>query len=772
MKRPFLTLIFTSVFVLTTLLPGCRKDVGTDKPSVESGTTIQNLKVDPSFNWATAREVTVIVPSSVSGVFRITSADGSVIYHKANKRTGEEMRVQVSVPTRIRELALNGIPFAAGEGECGPGNLKAAMAVPVTFGSPVTFNASSTRSHDAIALDDNRFVVTYSKGDFQPSYVKVGTKSGSNITFGPEFQIPGSGWAFYSTATHILKVDASRFLVVFKTSSGNGGVWLCSATGNNISFLSQVSAGRGINYPSIAMLDNSHFIFGYSNEGANAGYARLCTISGNLLTASPEYSWDQFQHLNIVRIDDTHALFAYRHSSYGHIRAFVVTHTPGGALNAGSPFIIEPSNVQYISVAMLAPTKFVITYSDAAQNYVVFARLCSISGSSIITPHNRQQISNYQSEGHCVYSFDAMNFLFLYSEYGPSGRKCYFRTAALSGLSIAPDSPVFMTNGYGITPDVCSLGPNQILASWRLHDQSNTGVCFLSAPMIPDTDGDGVGDPDDDYPTDPTRAFDNFFPAAGYGSLGFEDLWPAKGDYDFNDVVVDYRFQTVTNAANNVVEIFARFKLQANGATLDNGFGFNLPNCDPLLTGATLNVTGYHLSRSYISLNAKGNENGQARPTVIVWDNTSDLMPDLTNTEPWKPYVDPIEIELILTTPGHSFTSSAFALTSFNPFIICNMERGKEVHLPDRPPTSLVNPAYFGTLDDHSAEALNRWYKTSSNLPWAIDIPEPFAWPVEKADMTTAHLKFAAWAQSSGTLYPNWYQDVPGYRNDAAIYSH
>ena len=76
MKRPVFALLITSVVTLTMLLPACRKDVRTDQPSDESGMTIQNLKVDPSFNWATAREVTVIVPATVTGVFRITSADG------------------------------------------------------------------------------------------------------------------------------------------------------------------------------------------------------------------------------------------------------------------------------------------------------------------------------------------------------------------------------------------------------------------------------------------------------------------------------------------------------------------------------------------------------------------------------------------------------------------------------------------------------------------------------------------------------------------------
>ena len=35
----------------------------------------------------------------------------------------------------------------------------------------------------------------------------------------------------------------------------------------------------------------------------------------------------------------------------------------------------------------------------------------------------------------------------------------------------------------------------------------------------------------------PARAFDVYTPGKGtYGSLSFEDNWPAKGDYDMNDL--------------------------------------------------------------------------------------------------------------------------------------------------------------------------------------------------------------------------------------------
>jgi hypothetical protein len=68
-----------------------------------------------------------------------------------------------------------------------------------------------------------------------------------------------------------------------------------------------------------------------------------------------------------------------------------------------------------------------------------------------------------------------------------------------------------------------------------------------------DTDGDGVSDVRDEYPTDPKRAFNNYYPSKNNtGTLAFEDLWPAKGDYDFNDLVVDYNFNQVTNGENKL----------------------------------------------------------------------------------------------------------------------------------------------------------------------------------------------------------------------------
>ena len=61
-----------------------------------------------------------------------------------------------------------------------------------------------------------------------------------------------------------------------------------------------------------------------------------------------------------------------------------------------------------------------------------------------------------------------------------------------------------------------------------------------------DTDGDGVSNVFDEYPDDELKAFNNYYPLKdATGTLVFEDLWPYKGDYDFNDLVIDYNFNQI-----------------------------------------------------------------------------------------------------------------------------------------------------------------------------------------------------------------------------------
>ena len=266
------------------------------------------------------------------------------------------------------------------------------------------------------------------------------------------------------------------------------------------------------------------------------------------------------------------------------------------------------------------------------------------------------------------------------------------------------------------------------------------------------------------------------------GTLAYEDLWPAKGDYDFNDLVINYDFAVVKDQQDRVQTVNATFIVYAFGASYHNGFGFQLPNVSP---DQIISVTGSDLaSNTIINLDANGLEHSQSKATVIVYDDSWRLMPYPgtgigVNTELASDYVDPDTLVMQMTfydngafAPGGPVTYNDLDIGNFNPFIFVNQERGVEVHLPGYPPTDLVDTSLFSTLDDATNVATGVYYKTDKNLPWAINTPVVFEYPIEKQDITQAYLHFAEWAQSNGTIFPDWYENKSGYRNDALIYTH
>jgi hypothetical protein len=66
--------------------------------------------------------------------------------------------------------------------------------------------------------------------------------------------------------------------------------------------------------------------------------------------------------------------------------------------------------------------------------------------------------------------------------------------------------------------------------------------------LLPDDDGDGITDPYDVYPSNGKLAAETAY----HGYIAFEDQWPAKGDYDFNDLVASYSYNLRTDANNYI----------------------------------------------------------------------------------------------------------------------------------------------------------------------------------------------------------------------------
>ena len=299
---------------------------------------------------------------------------------------------------------------------------------------------------------------------------------------------------------------------------------------------------------------------------------------------------------------------------------------------------------------------------------------------------------------------------------------------------------------------------------------SNTNVPPIAKPN--DTDGDGVPDAQDAFPNDPTKAYISYYPSqTGWATLAFEDNWPNKGDYDMNDLVVNYRYTFVTNAQNQVVTIQSTDSIAAAGASFKNGFGLQLP----IAASAVQSVTGQSIKGNYITLASNGVESGQTNAVVIPFDNTDNLINNadgayFVNTTSTHPKVASAvaSVTITLTSP---IAQASLLPSLFNPFLISNQRRTYEVHLPGYAPTSKADTKLFGTGNDASVPGSAKYYLSTDNWPWAMNFTDKFVYPIETVGINVAYPFFLTWASSGGLSYTDWYSNLGvGYRITSDLY--
>jgi LruC domain-containing protein len=259
-----------------------------------------------------------------------------------------------------------------------------------------------------------------------------------------------------------------------------------------------------------------------------------------------------------------------------------------------------------------------------------------------------------------------------------------------------------------------------------------------------DSDGDGIIDAEDSYPDDAEKAFELFTPSKyGTGSIAFEDLWPTYGDYDFNDLAFTYRAIAVLNSNNLAVQLDFICRVKANGAGFNNGFGIEIEGLTP---NQVESVSGTEYTYDYISFNSNGTEADQDNAVIIFTDNADNFLSERT-------------VSIRFTEP---ISTDNLGVAPFNPFIIINQERDKEVHLPYRNRTNLGTNM---SITDGINSDIDGNFISDNGMPWAISIIHDFKVPKENVSIYEAYNFFVAWASSGGLTHQDWYKDNPGFRN-------
>ncbi len=211
------------------------------------------------------------------------------------------------------------------------------------------------------------------------------------------------------------------------------------------------------------------------------------------------------------------------------------------------------------------------------------------------------------------------------------------------------------------------------------------------------------------------------------GTLAFEDIWPAGGDYDMNDVIVQYVREVYFNKDNTVTKIVDIFT----------------PENDPKSAGLT-DAFAYQIDEGQFGKVTMSN------PVSVVEEETSSI---IVFDNP-VPYLQ----EQLTVTREFSGTAgfNKQDLKAYNPYVIPAYVKGAdsrvEVHLPKHKPTSKINSKLVGTGDD-------AFYIDKDGMyPFAIDIPiGGFRATTERARIDEEYPDFATWVESKGEKATGWY---------------
>lgn len=259
---------------------------------------------------------------------------------------------------------------------------------------------------------------------------------------------------------------------------------------------------------------------------------------------------------------------------------------------------------------------------------------------------------------------------------------------------------------------------------------------------------------------------------AGWGTVMFEDLYPALGDYDFNDFVASYQISVESPWEGygynmkyaNLVRVHLRLKAIGGSQKFTpyvriKGLNKNIVNMPHPPYGSS------HYQNPEITNNTT---DGVEVSLVNNAPETDDAIVEFKNLNASNPYAVK-GVSFYNTTQGK--TTKENELTQVTVYLalselvevkdllddkidifLASADKTKEIHLRGFEP---VFAKY-----DYNAKGVNKnvTYASDKNLVWGLKIAKIISHVVEKENFCNVYRDFAGWAQSDGISNTNWYQ--------------
>ena len=232
----------------------------------------------------------------------------------------------------------------------------------------------------------------------------------------------------------------------------------------------------------------------------------------------------------------------------------------------------------------------------------------------------------------------------------------------------------------------------------------------------------------------------NYFPSASsYYLVGYEDLYPNKGDYDFNDLTVAYQVRYGLNSDSEVVTIRGTAYLITRGAGFNHDWRLKIPL--PASTQGTLTCTTFLVpgdDYSFQDCSPGGGDFINGTADIQVFSNTGDIFADplgavQTNTLKDQTFVkgpkSTFRVDLDVPLPA-----SSIGAAPYDPYLFVH-NSGEKIQLLQ------VNPAF----------------KDADGYPFGMLMPVDWLPPLEYFSISTIYPLFDSFVASEGTEDIDWY---------------
>lgn len=356
----------------------------------------------------------------------------------------------------------------------------------VTFGAESEFLSANGATFVGVArLDATHFVVTYrDTSDANHGTAKIGTVSGTSITFGAETEFLGA-----NAEPYVVALSATKFVVVY-SASGGGEAKVGVVSGTDITFgPAYVFYAGATGWLGAAALSSTLFAVVYRKASPFNGAAKVGSVAGQVVTYGAEvvFGTGTTTHISATALDFTRFVVAYRDGADANHGTCKVGAVSGITISFGAETEFLVTAASYNSVVMLNSTNFAVVYSKDADSNHGESRLGTVSGTSITFGTAVKFLAATAAVNNFAARLDAGVFIVAYQDGSDSNHgtvKIGVESTLANFFGLEAE---FLSAGSASPISAVELSVSQFVVAYGDNADSGNGtakVCTVSGTII------------------------------------------------------------------------------------------------------------------------------------------------------------------------------------------------------------------------------------------------------------------------------------------------